>query len=467
MTTQLAPPNSSTERGAMRKSSAARRSMLKSSLKNLARTIAQQTVGRLPPPVSRLTGKLACEGGTPVRDIRFRPWADYHSRNRLAWATVVGPRFRNIFLSGAEGTPQRRAIEFAEQWAARCGCRYGLLLPHGTDALRLALAAVFDHDGLEYGGEVIVPNFSFIASAGAPLDRRFGIALVDVEPDTLLLDPKRVEEAIVPGKTRAILPVHLFGQPAHMTALCEVARRHNLKIIEDAAQAHGAEWESGPVGSLGDAAGFSFQSHKSLSCGEGGILTTNDEEVFDRAYRLHDVGRARIGRERWDHHTLGWNCRPTEYQAAVLLYRLTLFDQQQSIRRENFGRLRELLADLPCVEPLAVRPGVKRHGMYMFPLRYRPEHCGGASFEDFLHAVQAEGMPIHRAFSTTMSAQPAVQRLLEKRPQYVRVLPTPVSDRAATETAYIPHGVFLGSARDMEEIAAAVRKVADHFCHRA
>jgi dTDP-4-amino-4,6-dideoxygalactose transaminase len=442
-------------------------SSMSTSFKAVAKTLARQTIGRLPPPSSRLAGKLACEGGTPVRDIRFRPWADYHAGNRLAWSSIVGPQFRAIFVKGVEGLPQPRATKFAEKWAARCGCRYGLLLPHGTDALRLALAALFDHDGLEYGGEVIVPNYSFIASATAPLDRRFGIALVDVEPDTLLLDPKRVEEAIVPGKTRAILPVHLFGQPADMTALTAIARRHNLKIVEDAAQAHGAEWETGPVGSLGDAAGFSFQSHKSLSCGEGGILTTNDEEVFDRAYRLHDVGRSRVGRERWDHHALGWNCRPTEYQAAVLLYRLTLFDRQQSIRRENFARLRSLLTELPCVEPLAVRPGVKRHGMYMFPLRYRPEHCGGASFEDFLHAVQAEGMPIHRAFSTTISTQPAIERLLEKRPQYVRILPTPVSDRAATETVYIPHGVFLGSSRDMEEIAAAVRKVADHFCRRA
>jgi dTDP-4-amino-4,6-dideoxygalactose transaminase len=442
-------------------------SSMRASLKAVAKTLARQTIGRLPPASSRLVGKLACEGGTPVRDIRFRPWAASHSHNRRAWSTILRPTFRQIFLKGPEGLPQPRATEFADQWAARCGCRYGLLLPHGTDALRLALAALFDHDGLEYGGEVIVPNYSFIASATAPLDRRFGIALVDVDPDTLLLDPQRVEEAIVPGKTRAILPVHLFGQPADMTALCAIARRHNLRVLEDAAQAHGAEWETGPVGSLGDAAGFSFQSHKSLSCGEGGALTTNDEEVFDRAYRLHDVGRSRIGRERWDHHALGWNCRPTEYQAAVLLYRLTQFDRQQAIRRENFARLRSLLADLPCVEPLAVRPGVKRHGMYMFPLRYRPEQCGGALFDDFLHAVQAEGMPIHRAFSTTLSAQPAIERLLEKRPQYVRVLPTPVSDRAAGETAYIPHDVFLGPAGDMEEIAAAVRKVARHFCGRA
>src|SRR5205823_5479845 len=112
-----------------------------------------------------------------------------------------------------------------------CGCRHALLLPHGTDALRLALAAVFDHDGLEYGGEIIVPNLSFIASATAALDRRFGVALVDVDASTLNLDPKRVEEAIIPGKSRAIMPVHQFGQPADMTLLCAIAQKHGLKII--------------------------------------------------------------------------------------------------------------------------------------------------------------------------------------------------------------------------------------------
>src|SRR5207237_9123488 len=135
-----------------------------------------------------------------------------------------------IFLGGVEGLPQPRQRQFAERWAEYCGCRYALLLPHGTDALRLALASVFDHDGLDYGGEVIVPNLSFIASATAPLDRRFGVAFVDVEEDTLLLDPRRVEEAIVPGETRAIMPVHLFGQPCDMTSLRAIALKHGLKI---------------------------------------------------------------------------------------------------------------------------------------------------------------------------------------------------------------------------------------------
>ena len=115
------------------------------------------------------------------------------------------------------------------------------------------------------------PNLSFVASATACLDRRFGVALVDVEAGSLQLDARHVEEAIVPGRTVAIMPVHQFGQPADMTAILDVARRHNLKVIEDAAQAHGAEWETGMVGALGDAGAFSFQSSKNLACGEGGI----------------------------------------------------------------------------------------------------------------------------------------------------------------------------------------------------
>src|SRR5262249_19712316 len=172
--------------------------------------------------------------------------------------------------------------------------------------------ALLNHDGLDYGGEIIIPNFSFIASATVPLDRRFGVAFVDVDPGTLLLDPARAEDAIIPGKTRPIMPVPLFRHPANMTALRAIATKHGLKVIEDAAQAHGAVWESSPVGSLGDAAGFSFQSSKNLNCGEGGILTTNDEQTFERAYSMHNAGRPRLGGGRWEHMVLAWNIRPTE-----------------------------------------------------------------------------------------------------------------------------------------------------------
>ncbi len=435
------------------------------------RPLVRATLGKLPRPTARLTGALAREGGIPVRNTRYRPWASDSDGNLLRWHGGARARLRQVFLGGVEGLPQSLAQEFAQQWASYCGCRYGLFLPHGTDALRIALAALMDHDGLDYGGEVVVPNFSFIASATAPLDRRFGVAFVDVDRETLLLDPARVEEAIVPGRTRAIMPVHLFGQPADMTALRAIANKHGLKIVEDAAQAHGAIWESGPVGSLGDAAGFSFQSSKNLSCGEGGALTTNDEQVFERAHSMHNAGRSRIGGGRWEHVTLGWNCRPTEYQAALLLDRFRRFEQRQAVRRRNFDLLRGLLADIRCLEPVGVHRDVRAHGMYMFAMRYKPDQCGGVSLQQFLELVRGEGAPIYRAFAATMSDQPAMQHLMRKRPDYFRRLPTPIADRAAEETVYIAQDVFLGTADDMEDIAAAVRKVERHCldqgCHGA
>lgn len=432
-----------------------------------ARFVAQHTVGRLPRGGARLQGELAINGGRPVRSVRYRPWPKAHDASWWQWFSTVGPAFRDVFLSGVEGLPQTRQKAFAAEWAAYCGCRHGLLLPHGTDALRLALAAVFDHDGLEYGGEVIVPNLSFIASATAALDRRFGVALVDVDAGTLNIDPARLEAAIVPGRTRAVMPVHQFGQPADMTAITAVARRHGLKVIEDAAQAHGAAWESGPVGALGDAAGFSFQSAKNLAAGEGGILTTNDDQLFERAYALHNAGRTRADAGRWRHDTLGWNCRATEYSAVVLLDRLSRFEARQQQRAKGFAQLRERLGACASVTPLDVHPGVRRHGMYMFVVRYNRDRCGGLPIDRFVDCVQAEGVPLHRCYESTLAQQPALHRLAERRPDYVRVLPTPVADRAVTEILYLPAPVLLGGPDDLDDVVAAIQKVEQHAGRRS
>ncbi len=150
-------------------------------VKGMLRNLARRTIGRLPPSSLRLTGELAKNGGRPVRDIRLRPWASVADGNFMRWHAEMRRVFRRIFVQGVEGLPQPLAEQFARRWAAYCGCRYGLLLTNGTDALRIGLAAVLDHDGLEYGGEIIVPNFSFIATATAPLDRRFGVAFVDID----------------------------------------------------------------------------------------------------------------------------------------------------------------------------------------------------------------------------------------------------------------------------------------------
>ena len=191
-------------------------------------------------------------------------------------------------------------------------------------------------------------------------------------------------------------------------------------------------------------------------------MTTNDEQVFERAYSMHNAGRSRVGGGRWAHVSLGWNCRLTEYQAGLLIHRFPEFQQQQSIRRQNFLYLRELMQDVACLKPLALYAGARAHGMYMFAMRYRQEYCGRLPIDNFLELIQAEGVPIYRSFRTTMSDQPVMQNLTKKRPEYFRRLPTPVADRAAREVVYIPQNVFLGTRRDMEDIVAAVRKVERH-----
>ena len=189
-------------------------------------------------------------------------------------------------------------------------------------------------------------------------------------------------------------------------------------------------------------------------------MTTNDEQVFERAYSMHNAGRSRIGGGRWEHVTLGWNIRPTEYQAALLLHRFKHFDRTPGHpARETSIFCASLMKEVVCLEPLALHPGVRAHGMYMFAMRYKPDHCGGLCLDSFLDLVQAEGAPIYRAFAATMSDQPAMQQLMRKRPDYFRRLPTPVADQAAEDTVYIAQNVFLGTADDMEDIVAAIRKV--------
>jgi predicted dehydrogenase len=151
--------------------------------------------------------------------------------------------------------------------------------------------------------------------------------------------------------------------------------------------------------------------------------------------------------------------RASEYVAAILLTRMQKLEGEQQRRAENFQLLREYLGDVSCVRPLGIGPGVQRHGVHMFVMRYDTDECGGLSIEDFISAIQAEGLPMNRGYTATMAQQPALQLIAEKHPSYLRVLPTPVSDAAVKNMLFLPHEIFLGSASDMSEVAAAFRKV--------
>ncbi len=435
------------------------RKQLKQVGKQLVRTVAS----RVPAPAGRLNGAAAIAGGKPVRDTRLRPWPDYPSHSPLEWVSLVEPALRRVFLSGSEGLPQTEANRFSAAWAAYCGVPHALLLPHGTDALRVALASTLpvDHAG-RVDAEVIVPNLSFIASVNSALDRGLKVALVDVLPDTLTLDPAKVEAAVRPGITKAIMPVHLFGLPADIEGLRKVAARHNLVIIEDAAQAHGAVHSLGPVGSLGDSAAFSFQSSKNLASGEGGALTTRDRALYERAWSMHNAGRSFVAAQRWGHESFGLNLRPSEYVAALLSARLQNLEAETERRWANFQRLHKLLERVGCVTPLAVPSYVKRHGVHLFALRYQPDACGGLALPDFMRSVLAENVPLCRGYELTLSNQPALRKLRASGSDMLRVEDTPAADSAVANLLYIPHQLFLGRGQEMEEVAAAFAKVERH-----
>jgi dTDP-4-amino-4,6-dideoxygalactose transaminase len=224
--------------------------------------------------------------------------------------------------------------QFEETFAAFCGVRHAVATSSGTTALHLAVLA----HGIGPGDEVITTPFTFVASANCILYCGAKPVFVDIEPDTFNIDPDRIEGAIT-SRTKAILPVHLYGNPADMAAITTIAERHGLIVIEDAAQAHGARIAGRRVGSLATGC-FSFYPTKNMTTGEGGIVTTNDDALADRLRIL----RAHGARERYRHEVLGYNFRLTDLQAAIGLAQMSKLREWTDRRQANAARLTKLLA---------------------------------------------------------------------------------------------------------------------------
>ena len=220
---------------------------------------------------------------------------------------------------------------FESEWAAYCEADHAIGVANGTDAIELALRAF----GVGPGDEVIIPGNTFIATAEAAMAAGATPVFVDVLPDTLLIDPAAVEAAVTP-RTAAVIPVHLYGQPADMDALRRIADRHSLVVVEDAAQAHGARWQGRRVGSLGDAACFSFYPGKNLGAlGDGGAVVTGDAAVAEKVRLLSNHGRDAASKYR--HPQLGRNSRLDGLQAGFLSVKLPHLDEWTAARRRIAG----------------------------------------------------------------------------------------------------------------------------------
>ena len=398
---------------------------------------------------------LAIDGGAPVRT---RGWPEWPRSDAEAWDDHIREQFREVFVGGVEASPAPRARAFVDAFAGYCGAAFGEMMPHGTDSLMAALTAVLNLDGFRDGGEVILPNYTFIATASAALDRRCSVAFVDIDSCTRTIDPAAVEAAVQPGRTVAILPVHLGGHPSDISGLRAIADKHGLHIIEDCAQAHGAEVDGRKVGSLGDAGAFSFQSSKNLTSGEGGAVTTDDVDVWRRVVAFKDCGRHPDG-ETWAPPRLGGNFRTSEYLAALLSTRLPGLEAETKTRSENAAYLSGLLEGVPGITPPHVAPYATMHGYHHYMLLHDATQFGGRSRDDFIRALNAEGIPAGSGYRLPLASSPQLRHVARTRPELVRALPCPNAERVCAQSVRITHSHLLGPRDDMDDIAQAIIKV--------
>ncbi len=407
------------------------------------------------------SNRLAVDGGTPVRDPKEKPWPSWPHNTETEWESEIEPALREVYLGRTEGLPASMSDRFGRAFAAYCGAGYGLMMPHGTDAISASLAGALDLDGLGEGGEIIIPNYTFIATASAALSVRCRLALADIDPVSFTLDPNAVEAAIT-GRTVGLLPVHMGGHPADMDALNAIAEKHGLVVVEDAAQAHGAEHNERKAGPLGHVGAFSFQSSKNLTVGEGGCLVTNHRYIYERACAFKDVGR-RPGGERWEYPRHGWNYRTSEYLATILLVRLRRLQLQAGVRSRNAAYLTRELTSVGGVTPPETRPWTTRHGYHLYMTLYDPHQFGGRSREEFVSALSAEGIDCTPGYQRPLSDEGALKSVSDAYPDRVRRLPCPRVEHVCRHSVWFYQSMLLGTREDMDDIVGAVDKIKRAF----
>jgi dTDP-4-amino-4,6-dideoxygalactose transaminase len=398
--------------------------------------------------------RLAIDGGTPTRRWGFHPWP--------VWSEEEEKQLLRVLRSAVWGIGSDVIAEFEQKFAALHQARFAVSVPNGTIALEIALRAA----GISYGDEVICPPYTFIATASAVLNVGALPVFADIDPESYLIDPQRAAELIGP-RTKAIIPVHIGGCPADLDGIKELARRHGLVVIEDCAQAHMAAWRGRRVGAIGDLGCFSFQSSKNITAGEGGAILTDDEKLADLAWSYHNVGRVRQG-AWYQHEVLGVNARMTPWQAAVLLAQMGRAEEHLERREKNAALLSELLLQIPGIRPQKRDERVSHHAYHLFIFRYDKGAFGSRSRDEFLKALNAEGIPCSAGYvplyreNAIVKATAALSRFTgqpARSPEEIAAQ-CPVTERVCREeSCWLTQNILLGTEEDMADIARAIGKI--------
>jgi perosamine synthetase len=306
---------------------------------------------------------------------------------------------REVLLSG-NYVSGKKVQEFEARYAEYIGTKYAVMVNSGTAAIHIILAAL----GIGPGDEVIVPAMTFFSTATAVIHQNAIPIFADVD-EHYCMDPTSMEQVIT-GRTKAIIPVHYFGYMANMTPLMEIARKYNLIVIEDCAQAHGAEYYGKKAGSIGDAGAFSFFATKNMTTGEGGGITTNDEELAKKAKLIRAHGM--INRD--DHVLLGYNYRMTEMEAAMGLVQLAKLEDFNAARIRNSEYLLNSLRDLDWLFIENFDPNIK-HAYFWCPIRVLEEKMGKPA-SDFANYLKDNGIGFRQRYQEPLNRQ---IMLLEKQ----------------------------------------------------
>lgn len=276
-------------------------------------------------------------------NMQLVDYAEYNKNVHIALAQpqLDGNEYKYLmdaFLSTWISSTGKYVTQFEENFSKYCGITYGVATSNGTTALHLALAAL----GIGKGDEVIVPDLTFAATINAVLYTGATPVIVDIEEDSWCISPAEIIKAITPN-TKAIIPVHLYGQPCDMEQICKIAKEYQLYIVEDCAEAHGAEWKNKKVGSFGIISCFSFFGNKVITTGEGGMCVTDDKNLYEKMRILRDHGMSK--ERKYYHEMIGFNYRMTNLQAAIGVAQVERIDQVLAWRTELEKQYRECISD--------------------------------------------------------------------------------------------------------------------------
>ena len=407
---------------------------------------------------------LAINGGSPVREKPFPGWP--------VWDGAEVEAVKTVIESGKWGMAQGDRVKTLEaEFAAYQNAKFGIAATSGSTALRAALLAL----DIPAGSEVIVPAYTFVASATIVLECNCVPVFADIDPETYTLDPDSFA-AMITEKTRAVMPVHLAGLPCDMDRIMEIARRRDIKVIEDACQAWGSSYKGKRVGAIGDIGCFSFQSSKHITAGEGGMTVTNDPLLAERTASIVNCGRMAGG--QWhEHKILGGNYRLSELHAAVILVQLARYDEMLKKRNAAVKYLTEKINARGAVGTISVPDYVSEWSCHFFSLKYDPDKFGGLPKASFIKALNAEGVkPAHGGYYIPIYDQPF---LLEKnvgmydricrhqfrgKPLDYSEFDCPVTAKAcASEAVWILQSLLLADKDDLADIVAAVEKLAANY----